>query len=192
MRRLVNGEEWEEGGKEGGRPHPKGHPFYPMSARERNHDSSQQMEVFCSFTDTHPVGGVIHLLTIRLHDDIDKRLFFYEGKNPYDGTGDDDWRLLMNLNQSRLPAGRRRRYPKHDRTVGLGRGKSGGTHLDGTEGLKSSKDSCSSMPTYAPRLSAPPALSRRILFVDHSLLPKNWASFLITVSIWCPSFRNSD
>ena len=49
MPRPVGGEEREGGGKEGVRPHPKGHPFYLISAGERNHGSSQQMEVFLKF-----------------------------------------------------------------------------------------------------------------------------------------------
>jgi anaerobic ribonucleoside-triphosphate reductase activating protein len=46
MPRPVGGDECERGGKEGVKPHPNSHPAYPISAGERNHRTSQQMELF--------------------------------------------------------------------------------------------------------------------------------------------------
>lgn len=42
----MGGDKCERGGKEGVRPLPKGHLGCPISAGERNHRSSQQMEIF--------------------------------------------------------------------------------------------------------------------------------------------------
>ena len=65
----MGGEEWEGGGKEGVRPHPKGHPFYLISAGERNHGSSPtDGDFFEALQMPRPVGGVIHGLCACRYD----------------------------------------------------------------------------------------------------------------------------
>ncbi len=61
MRLLVGGEEYEGSGKKGGvKAHLKIHPAYQISAEERSHCSSGQIEFFKGLQMSSPVGGIIH------------------------------------------------------------------------------------------------------------------------------------